>query len=139
MIHRESRIIFSVNIASSPTSTNSSSRKFRVLFEIVPRDPNQRPLSPKVSRNFSFIFPLRSPDRGHCSQSGQYGPRSAPSLLCLFTNSLSPAISPGRILPPRISHFLAIFVLYPSSLNLPCQASVLLTRSHLTRSGASME
>ncbi|CAH1406863.1 unnamed protein product [Nezara viridula] len=59
MIPRESKIIFSTNIASSPTSTPSSSRKLLVLFGIVPRDPNQRPLtvnslSPKVSRNFSF-------------------------------------------------------------------------------------
>ncbi|CAH1404849.1 unnamed protein product [Nezara viridula] len=59
MIPRESRTIFSANLATSLMSTPSSSRKLLVLFGIVPRDPNQRPLtvnslSPKVSRNFSF-------------------------------------------------------------------------------------
>ncbi|CAH1403928.1 unnamed protein product [Nezara viridula] len=45
MIPRESRTIFSANLATSLMSTPSSSRKLLVLFGIVPRDQNQRPLT----------------------------------------------------------------------------------------------
>ncbi|CAH1408070.1 unnamed protein product [Nezara viridula] len=99
MIPRESRTIFSANLATSLMSTPSSSRKLLVLFGIVPRDPNQRPLtvnSLSLRRSHgisllgkgyiyrtcsSFPFPLHQPDRGNCSQSGQLDPRSALSFL----------------------------------------------------------
>ncbi|CAH1408037.1 unnamed protein product [Nezara viridula] len=45
MIPREPRTIFSSNLATSLMSTPSSSRKLIVLFGIVPREPNQRPLT----------------------------------------------------------------------------------------------
>ncbi|CAH1399705.1 unnamed protein product [Nezara viridula] len=45
MIPRESRAIFSANLATSLMSTPSASRKLLVLFGIVSRDPNQMPLT----------------------------------------------------------------------------------------------